>query len=89
MITIQYKYQKSAVQTTAELNATRLLRIEGEDRGLITSDEEGGWQVSGHDVQPGHVQGWTHGALARHWQGPGKNMIIIHIPSIVIRYISK
>ena len=33
-----------------------LLTVESEDTGLVSPDEEGGWEVSGGHVQPGQVE---------------------------------
>ena len=43
--------------------------VEGEDTGLVPSDEEGGGQVLGHHVQPGQVQRGGDVASPGEWQG--------------------
>ena len=46
------------------------LRIEGEDGGLVASDQEEGRHVSGQRLQPSHVQCGADSSLARHRQRP-------------------
>ena len=36
------------------------LTVESEDTGLVSPDEEGGWEVPGGHVEPGQVEGGGH-----------------------------
>ena len=48
---------------------SQILAVESEYTSLVPPDEEGGWEVLGHDVQPGQVEWARHVALAWHWEG--------------------
>ena len=46
------------------------LRIEGEDGGLVASDQEEGRHSGCQRLQPSHVQRGADDTFARHWQRP-------------------
>lgn len=49
--------------------------VVGEDTGLVAANQQERGHVSGEGLEPGHVHGGGTGALARHREGPRKNIL--------------
>ena len=45
-----------------------ILRVEGQNRLLVSSDKKSWRETTGHHVQPGHVETTTNKAFSRDWE---------------------